>query len=79
VTPLGGSTCPNTNTVNRTDFVGYGSATCFEGTATAAAQTNLTAVVRAGGGCTDSNANSSDFSSAPPNPRNSASPPHLCP
>ena len=55
-----------------TDLVGYGSATDYEGSAAAPAIGNTTAVVRAGDGCTDTDANSSDFSPGTPNPRNSA-------
>ena len=55
-----------------TDLVGYGSATDYEGTGAAPAIGNTTAELRAGGGCTDSDVNASDFSAAAPNPRNSA-------
>jgi hypothetical protein len=55
-----------------TDFVGYGSATDYEGAGAAPAIGNTTAALRAGDGCTDSDANSSDFSAAAPAPRNSA-------
>jgi uncharacterized protein (TIGR03437 family) len=78
-TPLGGATCPNANTTSVMDFVGYGNAICFEGSTAAPALTNTTADFRAGSGCTDTNANSSDFSTAAPNPRNSASAAHTCP
>ncbi len=54
------------------DLVGYGSATDYEGTGAAPAIGNTTAAIRAGDGCTDTDANSSDFSAAAPNPRNSA-------
>jgi len=77
--PLGGQNCPNTNIGAAIDFAGYGSATCFEGTAGAPAQTNSTAVLRANAGCTDSDRNSNDFSGGLPNPRNSASAVHMCP
>jgi Lamin Tail Domain len=53
------------------DLIGYGSATDFEGSGPAAAISNTTAVLRAGGGCTDSDANASDFSAQPPLPHNS--------
>jgi hypothetical protein len=55
-----------------TDLVGYGSATDFEGTGAAPAIGNTTSALRAGDGCTDTDANSSDFSAAAPTPRNSA-------
>jgi len=78
-TPLGGATCPNTNTSSVLDFVGYGNATCFEGATAAPAQSNTTADFRASSGCTDTNVNSSDFSAAAPSPRNSSSVAHTCP
>jgi hypothetical protein len=53
------------------DLVGYGTATDYEGAA-AGALSNTTAATRAGGGCTDSDANASDFTSEPPAPRSSA-------
>ncbi|HEY6391565.1 MAG TPA: lamin tail domain-containing protein, partial [Bryobacteraceae bacterium] len=60
------------------DFIGYGTtANCFEG-ALAPAPSNTTADLRAAGGCTDNNTNSTDFSSGAPNPRNTASPLNVC-
>jgi Lamin Tail Domain len=53
------------------DLVGYGPAADYEGSA-AAALTNTTALVRAAGGCTDTDANAADFASGAPAPRNSA-------
>lgn len=55
------------------DLVGYGSATDYEGSGATTALSNTTAVLRAGDGCTDTDTNASDFSSATPAPRNSAS------
>lgn len=55
------------------DLVGYGSATDYEGTGAAPAIGNTTAALRANGGCTDTDANPSDFSAAAPTPRNSVS------
>jgi uncharacterized repeat protein (TIGR01451 family) len=78
-TPLGGATCPNVNTPNVLDFVGFGNATCFEGSTAAPALANTTANFRASSGCTDTNSNSVDFSTAAPNPRNSSSAAHTCP
>src|SRR5438067_4279579 len=43
------------------DLVGYGSATDYEGAAPAPALSSTTAAVRGGGGCTDTNANATDF------------------
>jgi len=63
---------------NIVDQVGYGSATCFEGSGPAPTLSNTTAAIRARGGCRDTNNNSVDFSSATPAPRNSASPLRDC-
>ncbi len=61
--------CPLPN-ANVLDFIGYGTANCFEG-AVAPAPSNTLADVRANPP-TDTNNNSTDFSTAAPNPRNSA-------
>ena len=53
------------------DLIGYGSATDYEGGAAAPALSNTTAAVRTDGGCTDADANGSDFAAAMPTPRNS--------
>jgi hypothetical protein len=55
------------------DLLGYGSATDYEGGGPAPALGNTTAALRAGDGCTDTDVNSADFSTATPAPRNSAS------
>jgi Lamin Tail Domain len=55
------------------DLIGYGSATDYEGAAPAPAVDNTTAETRAAGGCTDTDANASDFSAAAPAPLNSGS------
>jgi hypothetical protein len=60
------------------DFVGYGSASDFEGAGSAAALSNTSAALRANGGCTDTDDNAADFAAAEPAPRNSASPESLC-
>ena len=57
---------------NVVDLVGYGSATDFEGSDGAPALGNTTSDVRGAGGCTDTDANDSDFTGATPTPRNSA-------
>ncbi|MFL5955144.1 MAG: lamin tail domain-containing protein [Gaiellaceae bacterium] len=54
------------------DLVGYGSATDYEGSAAAAALSSTTALVRAAGGCTDTDSNAADFTAATPAPRNSS-------
>jgi hypothetical protein len=74
-TALSGS-CPATGII---DLVGFGAANCSEGTGPTAALTNTTAAIRISNGCTDTNNNSSDFStSSAPNPRNSSSPVNIC-
>ncbi|MFN5324320.1 MAG: beta strand repeat-containing protein, partial [Bacteroidota bacterium] len=75
-TALSGS-CPTAGVI---DFVGFGTtANCFEGTGPTAAPSATLAVLRAANGCTDSNNNSSNFATATPNPRNSASAFNVCP
>ena len=62
------------------DFVGYGTAANgFEGTAPTPAPSNTTAAIRNGNGCTDTNANSSDFVTGAPAPRNSSTTAVTCP
>ena len=61
--------CPNDP--NIVDLVGYGStASCFRGSAAAPGANNTNAAARKTNGCTDTQNNSSDFSLATPNPRN---------
>jgi predicted extracellular nuclease len=56
------------------DLVGFGStANASEGSPTAA-PSNTNAVLRAAGGCTDTDNNSADFAAIAPTPRNTASP-----
>ena len=55
------------------DFVGYGAANDFEGAGPTPGTSNTTAVLRAGAGCTDTDANNADFAAGAPAPRNSAS------
>jgi len=59
------------------DMVGYGTASCFEGAATAALA-NTTAAIRKGNGCVDTDNNPNDFLIDVPIPRNSASPANSC-
>ncbi len=54
------------------DFVGYGTANCSEGGSAAPAGSNQNGVFRNAAGCTDSNVNSADFSSAVAAARNTA-------
>lgn len=71
------SACPPTDN-NLADLIGYGStANCSE-TAPTANLSNTTAAKRASNGCTDTDANNTDFTvadpTASPTPRNTASP-----
>lgn len=81
-TPLGcnGSSTPCDPTALATivDLVGWGSANFYEGSAAAPATINTTAVLRTNDGCTDTDDNAADFTTVAPNPRNTASPLHLC-
>jgi hypothetical protein len=62
------------NALGIIDFVGASStASTYEGTGPAPAPSNTTAILRKDGGETDTDNNSSDFTSTTPNPRNSAS------
>lgn len=61
------------------DFVGWGSPDCYEGAGPAPPASVTNAIIRAGGGCTDTDQNGSDFTAGPATPRNSASPTHTCP
>src|SRR5207248_565568 len=60
------------------DFLGYGSAVDYEGSGAAPALSSTTAATRAGGGCTDTNVNSADFTAIIPSPRNSATAAATC-
>ncbi len=73
-TALTGS-CP---TVGVVDFVGFGTANCYEGSGPTPAPSNTTAVLRASGGCKDTDVNSADFTSSTPTPRNTASAINVC-
>jgi len=64
-------TCPNNPSI--VDLVGYGNtANCFRGAGSAPAPSNTNAITRGANGCTDTQNNSGDFSTATPNPRNTA-------
>lgn len=60
------------------DFVGYGTANYFEGTAAAPTASNSLAVIRLDEGCQDTDENGDDFTTGEPTPRNTASPFHTC-
>jgi uncharacterized protein len=74
----GSAVCDPTQLARIIDLVGYGNANFFEGSGAAPTLSNTTAAFRAGNGCTDTDNNSADFTSAAPNPRNAASPVNLC-
>lgn len=74
-TTLTGS-CPTSGSVK--DFVGFGSANCYEGTGPTGTLSNTRAAIRSGDGCSDTDINSADFAVAAPSPRNSASALHVC-
>jgi uncharacterized protein len=69
-TTLTGS-CPLSSVI---DFVGFGTANCFEGTGPTPALSNTTAALRQANGATDTDNNSADFVVGAPNPRNSLFP-----
>jgi lamin tail-like protein len=60
------------------DFVGYGSANQFEGSAAAPTLANTTAELRAALGCTDTDNNSADLAPGTPAPRNASSARNAC-
>ena len=55
------------------DFVGFGTASAYEGTGAAPAPSAANAIFRAGNGATDTNDNKANFSAAAAAPRNSSS------
>jgi DNA/RNA endonuclease G (NUC1) len=69
--------CPTSN-ANVVDFVGYGSANCFEGTGATPSLSSTAAAIRNNDGCEDTGNNSADFTALTPAPRNSASPTKNC-
>ncbi|MBY0263262.1 MAG: lamin tail domain-containing protein, partial [Phycisphaerales bacterium] len=75
-TPLAAG-CP-TSDPSVVDLIGYGTATCFEGSAAAPAGSATTALFRSDNGCTDTNNNASNFAAGTPAPRNLASPAAVC-
>ena len=74
----GSAPCDSTQLARIVDLVGYGGANFYEGSGRAPALTNATAAFRAGGGCTDTDDNASDFGAAAPLPRNTASTFNAC-
>ncbi len=61
------------------DFVGYGSADCFEGAGAAPVLDNTTADFRSHLGCKDTDSNGGNFVAGTPAPRNTSSPTNTCP
>ena len=74
----GGSPGSCASSAGLDDFLGYGAAADYEGSAAAGALSSTTAAARAESGCVDTDSNSADFSSLAPGPRNSASPAVAC-
>lgn len=72
-TALSGTNPLGTNII--VDFVGYGAASAFEGSASATGGGNALAIFRAGNGATDTDDNAADFATGTPNPRTNAAPP----
>lgn len=60
------------------DLVGYGTASDYEGAGAVEVLSSTTAALRAGGGCTDTDANSADLDAGAPAPRNSGSAANPC-
>ena len=56
------------------DLIGYGTATDYEGGGAAPSIDNASSAIRAADGCTDTDANPSDFATGAPTPRNAAGP-----
>lgn len=61
------------------DFVGFGSANCYEGSGATPSLSNTTAAIRKADGCVDTDDNAADFLVGEPTPRNSESPINICP
>ncbi len=69
--------CPTGGAI--VDFVGFGAtANCFEGAGPTPAPSSTNSVFRASNGCTDTDANSTNFTAAAANPRNSGTLSNVC-
>lgn len=68
----GGSAGSCSGVTSVADLVGYGTAGDYEGSGPAPVISNATAAVRAADGCTDADANPTDFAAADPAPRNTS-------
>jgi hypothetical protein len=60
------------------DLVGYGSAADYEGSGAAPAGSATNALMRAGGGCTDTDDNAADFATSAADPQNSSAAASAC-
>ncbi len=82
-TPLGcngGSTpCTPGALATIVDLIGWDGANFFEGSVPGPGTNNSSAAFRVLGGCQDTDNNSADFTTAVPDPRNTASPFNVCP
>ncbi|MDW8251958.1 MAG: lamin tail domain-containing protein, partial [Myxococcales bacterium] len=76
ITIPNGVSCPTGPEI--LDFVGYGTANCFEGGAAVPALSVTLSAQRLQKGCADVNNNNADFVTGAPTPRNSASPAAVC-
>jgi hypothetical protein len=74
-TTLSGA-CPTDASI--VDFVGFGTANCYEGAGATPVLSNTTAAIRADNGCTDTDDNAADFTTGAPTPRNTASVFYVC-
>ena len=73
VSGLGGAGCSTVNAAAIVDYVGYGAANCYEGSAsTTTVLTSTTAAIRNASNA-DTGDNKADFSAVAPNPRSSGS------
>jgi hypothetical protein len=75
-TPSSAASCPSATGL--VDFVGYGTANCFEGAAASPALTSTTTITRSQSGCLDANQNGTEFSVQSPAPRNAATTALIC-
>jgi predicted extracellular nuclease len=73
----GSAPCTAEQSARIVDLVGFGNANFAEGSP-APTLSSSTAAFRAGGGCTDTDANAADFAAGPPSPRTSATAPAPC-
>jgi hypothetical protein len=68
--------CPTSSSI--TDFVGYGTSTCFEGSGAAPLLSATDAASRPGTSCTDTGDSAADFAIVVPSPKNAGSVPAAC-